>query len=53
MYGTKVEIKLKKAEALNWPRLEARIVKKTEPKTPESQTDNLPVKLEAVDLSDL
>uniref|UniRef100_A0AAR5Q5P6 Cysteine and histidine-rich domain-containing protein n=1 Tax=Dendroctonus ponderosae TaxID=77166 RepID=A0AAR5Q5P6_DENPD len=53
MYGTKVEIKLKKAEALNWPRLEARIVKKTEPPKPDSQTNNLPIKLEAVDLSDL
>ncbi|XP_030758109.1 cysteine and histidine-rich domain-containing protein [Sitophilus oryzae] len=56
MYGTKVEVKLKKAEAGSWAKLESRIIKKSESKplpkkvtTPESLTP----KIDAVDLSDL
>ncbi|XP_050308364.1 cysteine and histidine-rich domain-containing protein morgana [Anthonomus grandis grandis] len=51
MYGTKVEIKLKKAEAGSWPKLETRIVKTEE--VPKKKVEPEMPKIEAVDLSDL
>lgn len=52
MFGTKVEVKLKKAEAGTWAKLEANVVKKTElPK--KEVTAELTPKLDAVDLSSL
>jgi len=55
MYGTKVEIKLKKAEASSWSKLEVQFLKKPEheaPKKEKSPEIVLPP-IEAVDLSDL
>lgn len=54
MFGTKVEIKLKKAEPGKWSKVEANIIKKTEtPKKQLAQSDVIASKIEAVDLSDL
>lgn len=56
MYGTKVEIKLKKAEPGSWTRLEVpRVTHETElrkPKLPD-KVDSLTPKIDSVDLSDL
>ncbi|CAG9765313.1 unnamed protein product [Ceutorhynchus assimilis] len=55
MYGTKVEIKLKKAEAGNWSKLEERIIK-NEPEVSKKEIVKPEIvmpKIEAVDLDDL
>ncbi|KAL1509503.1 hypothetical protein ABEB36_004222 [Hypothenemus hampei] len=54
MYGTKVEIKLKKAEAGTWPKLEAKLIKRTESPKREvpCQVVETP-KIKDVDLNDL
>ncbi|KAF7273806.1 hypothetical protein GWI33_013498 [Rhynchophorus ferrugineus] len=53
MYGTKVEIKLKKAEAGNWTKLERNIVKKGQMEEKEDKQQPITQRIEAVDLNDL
>lgn len=52
MYSTKIEIKLKKAEAGSWTTLEKNIVKKTKTEEKDNQ-QTITQKIEAVDLSEL
>lgn len=55
MYGTKIEIKLKKAEPGSWTRLD--IPRATpvgdSPKAVNDKVDNLTPQIDSVDLSDL
>ncbi|KAK5649228.1 hypothetical protein RI129_000257 [Pyrocoelia pectoralis] len=54
MYGTKVEIKLKKAEPGSWTKLEvANVVKPSSSSITTKKVENLTPKIDAVDLSDL
>lgn len=53
MYGTKVEIKLKKAEPGSWTRLEIPKVKTERPSEDKPKVDEITPQVEAVDLSDL
>lgn len=52
MYGTKVEIKLKKAESGSWTSLEIPRTRPTEEKAKATVTDITP-QMDAVDLDDL
>lgn len=55
MYGTKVEIKLRKAEPGSWARLDipkAPVVSKP-PKVEENKVDIMTTQIDSVDLSDL
>lgn len=55
MYGTKVEVKLKKAEPGTWTRLEIpKVIEKIPEKSDEKKiTEEITPKIDAVDLDDL